>query len=152
MKHLKPAMICLCLAVTLMVVAEAEAEKINIPSKGARTEKTEEMMKPARFDHYPPMSFMSGVLYHDPHSGWKIGETPLYVSGNCVITLEGEEEGRLEEGRKAVVMGSRVGDGISALTVNVSRPQFGKRAASPSDGIKEAGSNPNVGVYVKRPE
>ena len=152
MKYLKPAMICLCLVATLTMVAEAEAGEIKIPSKGARTEKTEEMMKPVRFDNYPPMSFMSGVLSHDPQVGWKLGETPLYVSGNCVITLEGEEEGRLEEGRKAVVMGSMVGDGISALTVNVSRPQFGKRPASPSDGIKEAGPNPNVGVYVKRPE
>lgn len=152
MKHLKVAMVCLGLALTVMVVNEAEAGRIKKPAKGARTEKTEEEMQPRRFDRLPSMQFMSGTLTRDPHSGWKIGETPLYLSSRCVITTQGSEEGMLEEGAKAVVMGSMVGGAISAWTVNVSQPDFHMKDFSQGGGLKEAGENPNVGEFLQRPE
>ena len=114
MKHLKLAMFCLSLALTAMVVSEAEAGRFKKPAKGARTEKTEEEKIARRFDNLPTMSFMSGILTRDAHSGWKVGETPLYLHGECVITMDGSDEGMLQEGAKAIVMGARMGGGTSS--------------------------------------
>ena len=152
MKHLKLATICLGLALTAMAAADVEAGWFKKSNQKPRTEKTEEMQKPARFDHYPAMQFMGGVLTRDAHSGWKIGETQLYVAANCVITSEGSEEGWLEEGREAVVMGSKVGDAISAWSIQVSRPEFESRDFRQSGNLKEPGANPNVGVLLKKTE
>jgi len=149
MKHLKLATICLGLALTVMLATEVEAG--NKPTKGTRTEKTEEMKQPGRFDNNPTMQFMSGVLTRDAHSGWKIGETPLYVSGKCVITMDGVEEGGwLEEGRTATVMGSKIGEAISAWTVMVSRPDYEYRDFKQSSTLKEPGPNTNVGTVLRR--
>jgi hypothetical protein len=149
MKHLKLATICLGLALTVMLTTEAEAGKK--PSKGTRTEKAEEMKQRARFDNYPAMQFMSGVLTRDAHSGWKIGETPLYVSGKCVITMEGVEEGGwLEEGRNATIMGSKIGEAISAWSIMVSRSEYESRDFKQSSTLREPGANPDVGVILKK--
>ncbi len=152
MKHLKLAMICLSLALTAMVVTEAEAGRIKKPTKGARTEKTEEEMLPHRFDNFPPMSFMSGILTKDAYSGWKIGETPLYLRRDCVITMDGAEEGTLQQGAKAVVMGSRIGGAVSAWAIHISQPVYGNAGFNRSDELKKAGPNPNVGMILKPKE
>lgn len=149
MKHFKLAMICLSIALTATVVAEAEAGLFKKPAKGARTEKTEEQMLPRRFDNYPTMSFMSGMLSKDAHSGWKIGETPLYLHRDCVITMDGVEDAWLEEGRRATVMGSRVGGAISAWSINISQPAYKMIGSGGSEELKEAGPNPNVGRIIK---
>ena len=149
MKNFKLAMIGLGLALTVMVVTDAEAGRRKKPEKEARTEKTEEMMKPHRFDNLPTMDFLGGILTRDAHSGWKIGETPLYLHGDCVITMDGAAEGWLEEGREAVVMGARVGGGISAWSIHVAQPQYKTIGLSQSNELKEAGPNPNVGKIVK---
>jgi len=149
MKHLKLAMICLSLALIAMVVTEAEAGRKNKPTKGARTEKTEEEMLPHRFDNLPTMSFMSGMLTRDAHSGWKVGETSLYLHSDCVITMDGAEKGMLKEGRKAIVMGSRIGGAVSAWAIHVSQPTFNAAGFNRSEELKEAGPNPNVGIILK---
>ncbi len=77
MKNFKLAMIGLGLALTVMVVTDAEAGRRKKPEKGARTEKTEEMKKPQRFDNLPTMEFLGGTLSRSAQSGWMIGETPL---------------------------------------------------------------------------
>jgi len=151
MKHLKLAMIFLGIALTAMVVTEAEAGRKNKSAKGPRTEKTEEEMLPHRFDNFPPMSFLGGILSRDAHSGWKIGETPLYLHSDCVITMDGAEEGWLVEGRKAVVMGSRIGGAISAWSIHVSQPSY-KTIGFKSEELKEPGPNPNVGLILKPKE
>ncbi len=149
MKNLKLAMICLSLALTVMVVTEAEAGRLKKPTKGARTEKTEDEMLPHRFDNFPPMSFMSGILTQNAHSGWKIGETPLYLHSDCVITMDGADEGMLQEGAKAVVMGSRIGGAISAWAIHVSQPVYGTAGFNRSSELKEPGPNPNVGMILE---
>jgi hypothetical protein len=152
MKNVKLATICLGLALTLMVTTGAEAGRKKKPPKNARTEKSEEMKKPRRFDNLPSMDFLGGTLTRDAHSGWKIGETPLFVRGDCVITMDGAAEGFLEEGREAVVMGARMNGAISAWSIHVSQPQYKSLGKMPSEEVKEAGPNPNVGVIVKRVE
>lgn len=152
MKLLKLATICLSFALTFMVVNEAEAGRMKKPAKEARTEKTEEQMQPRRFDNYPSMEFVSGTLTQDPHSGWKIGETPLYISSRCVITTEGSDEGMLQEGAKAVIMGSKLGEAISAWTVNVSTAGYEMGYFNKSAGLREPGPNPDVGQFIQRPE
>jgi len=149
MKNFKLAMIGLGLALTVMVVTDAEAGRRKKPEKGARTEKTEEMKKPHRFDNLPTMDFLGGILSRDAHSGWKGGETPLYLHGDCVITMDGADEGWLEEGREAVVMGARVGGAISAWSIHVSQPSYKTMGSSMSKELKESGPNPNVGKIVK---
>ncbi len=152
MKHLKLAMICLSLALTVMVVSEAEAGRIKKPTKGERTEKTEEEMIARRFDNLPTMSFMSGILTRDAHSGWKVGEIPLYLHGDCVITMDGSDEGMLQEGSKAVVMGSRMGGAVSAWAIHVSQPTFKSAGMKRSEERKEAGPNSNVGMILEPKE
>ena len=149
MKHLKLAMICLCLTFAVMVVTEADAGKIKKPKKGQRTEKTEEQMKPHRFDKQPAMDFVGGTLTQDAHAGWKIGNTQLYIGKGCVIKVDGDEEGGyLEEGREAIVMGARFGNAISARSIHISKPVYKTMGLSQSTELKEAGPNPNVGKIV----
>ncbi len=152
MKHLKLAMICLSLALTVMVVSEAEAGRFKKPTKGERTEKTEEEMIARRFDNLPSMSFMSGILTRDAHSGWKIGEMPLYLHGECVITMDGADEGMLQEGAKAVVMGARMGGAVSAWAIHVSMPAYKSAGFNRSEERKEAGPNSNVGLILQPKE
>jgi len=150
MKHPKLAMIFLVLAMTVMVVTEVEAGRIKKPKKGARTEKTEEMKKPAKFDNYPSMQFTSGVLSRDALTGWRIGDIPLYVHKDCSIYLEGAEEGYLEEGREAVVMGSMIGDAMSAMSIHISNPSYMMNGTDSLETIKEPGENPNVGRLTEK--
>jgi len=152
MKHLKLAMIGTALVLVTMVATEADAKKIKMPPKGARTEKSEEMKTPRRFDNYPPMHFLGGILTQDSTYGWKIGEIPLYLHKDCVITMDGADEGWLEEGRNAVVMGAQIGNAISAWSVHVSLPEFSNAEYSSKKELKEAGNNPNVGKIIKKAE
>ena len=152
MKHLKLAMICLGLALTAMVVTEADAGRIKKPPKGSRTEKTEDEMKPVRIAKLPPMEFVGGTLTQDLHTGWKIGNTPLYLGKNCVIS-SGEGDGvMLVEGLEAVVMGTRFGNAINARSIVLSRSIQKSPGGSYAEGLKEVGPNPNVGVYSQRPD
>lgn len=145
MKHLKLAMSCLILAMTVMVVTEVEAGRIKKPKKGARTEKSEAMEQPAEFDKYPSMKFISGVLSRDMHSGWKIGDVSLVVHRDCTIYMEGAEEGWLEEGREAFVMGNMLGETISAISIRMTEPMFGLNEPNPLQDIMEPGDNPDCG-------
>lgn len=154
MKHLKLTTICLGLALVLTAVTAvgADAGMFGKSKKEKRTEKSEEEMAPRRFDKYPNMQFMGGTLSQDAHTGWKLGETPLYLAKDCVITMEGSDEGYLEEGREAVVMGSMVGGTISALAINVMQPVYKTIGMGDSQELKEPGENPNVGVILNPAE
>ena len=149
MKHVKLGMICLVFALAAMVVTEAEAGRIKKPPKGARTEKTEEMKVPHSFDNYPPMQFMGGVLTRSAHTGWMLGEKPLYLRKDCVITVDGVGDGQLEDGRQAVVMGSLQGGAVSAWAIHIAQPEYGSVGLDKSEEPKEAGPNPNVGRILE---
>lgn len=149
MKNLKLAMICLGISLTAMVATEAEAGRIKEPPKDSRTEMPEEMKKPRRFEKLPTMHFMSGVLSRSVHTGWKIGETPLYLHKGCVINVDGDSKGFLEEGRQAVVMGSMVGEAINAWSIYIPKPDYQATRFDRSNLLKEPGPNPNVGMILK---
>lgn len=149
MKPIKLATICLVFTLAAMVVTEADARRKKKSPQGSRTEKSEEMKTPRRFDHGPTMDFLSGTLSRGAHSGWKIGDTSLYLHKDCVIIMDGAEEGWLAEGRQAIVMGSRVGGAISAWSIHVAQPEYKTIGLGQSGEPKEAGPNPNVGKITK---
>lgn len=149
MKSLKLTTVCLGLVFLVTTVAAADAGWLEKPKKQQRTDKTEEEMKPHEVDYLPTMSFVGGVLSRDAHTGWKVGETSLYLAKDCVITMAGEEEGYLEEGREATVMGVKMGNAISAWSIVVSQPSYMSLGQSSSPELKEAGPNPNVGKIVR---
>ena len=154
MRNLKLTTICLglALALTAMSVVEAQAGVFGKNKKKDRTEKSQEEKTPRRFENHPPMHFKGGTLSRDAHSGWKLGENPLFLAPDCVIAMEGSEEGYLEEGREAVVMGSMVGNTISAVSILVMKPSYQNLGLGQSSELKEAGPNPNVGRIVKPAE
>lgn len=152
MKTPKLAMICLVFALATMVVADAEAWFKKKDLKGSRTEKAAELKIPRRFDNNPTMDFLGGTLSRDAHSGWKIGNTSLYLHKDCVVTMDGAEDGWLEAGRQAVVMGSRVGNAVSARSIHIAQPEYKTIGLSQSKEPKEAGPNPNVGRITRPAE
>jgi hypothetical protein len=149
MKNLKLAMIYLGISLIAMVATEAEAGRIKEPPEDSRTEMPEEMTKPRRYDKLPTMRFMSGVLSLSTHSGWQIGETPLYLHEGCAINVDGDVEGSLQEGRKAVVMGAMVGEAISAWSIYIPKPDYQATGFKQSNQLKEPGPNPDVGRILK---
>lgn len=152
MKPLKLIAICLVLVLVAATSMEADAGLFKKSKKKARTEKSEEEMTPRRFDNYPNMQFKGGILSSDAHSGWKVGETPLFLGKDCVITMADSDEAMLQEGRRAVVMGSMVGGAINALSIYISEPSYQAMGLGDSKEEKEAGPNPNVGRIVKPAE
>ena len=120
----RTAMTTLALAFLIGVIAAPEAGAGWFDKKPPkRTEKPEWMKKPQRYEG-PVMSFHSGVLQQDGWSGWKLGETKIQFSKECLITTDGAEEGFLDAGRNAIVMGPKFGDTILAWGVRVTRPDF----------------------------
>jgi hypothetical protein len=152
MKNLKLATTFLGCFLAFSMVTAADAGWFKKDRHKNRTEKNEEEMKPCRFDNHPPMYFLKGMLSRSVHSGWKIDETPLYVAKDCTISMVGEEEGWLESGRDAVVMGARMGDGIVARSIVVYQPSYGSLGSGSSEEPKESGPNPNVGKIVRPAE
>ena len=148
MKTPKLAIACLVIVLAAMVATDAEAWRKKKSSKGSRTEKSEEMKTPRRFDNNPTMEFLGGTLSRGAHSGWTIGSIPLYLHEDCVITMDGVEDGWLEEGRQATVMGSRAGGAINAWSIHIAQPEYGTIKLSQSFEPKEAGPNPNVGRII----
>jgi hypothetical protein len=154
MKHLKLTTICLGLALVLTAVAAtgADAGMFGKKKKEKRTEKAEEEMTPRRFDKFPNMRFMGGTLTQDAHTGWRLGDTPLYLGKDCVISVEGSDSGSLEEGREAVVMGSMVGGMINAWSILVMQPVYKTVGMGDSQELKEPGNDPRVGKILKPAE
>ncbi len=114
----------LALAFTLGTVMAPEAGAGWLKKDGPkRTEKPEWMKKPQRYDG-PAMSFHSGILQQDGWSGWKLDEMKIQLAKDCLITTDGAEEGSLDAGRKAIVMGPRFGDTILAWSIRVTKPDF----------------------------
>ena len=146
MKRIITTLLALVLVFGLATAEAGQKKKVTrkSPPKGSRTEKTEEMKKPARFDRMPTMSYVKGRLDQEGLRGWRIGDYSLVLKDGCSIMADGEEA-YLREGKKAIVMGSRVGDTIVAWSVRMVPEGFSSPTTPP--GVRrEPGANPNVGV------
>jgi hypothetical protein len=146
MKRIIITTLALVLVFGLATAEAGQKKKVTrkSPPRGSRTEKTEEMKKPARYDKMPTMSYVSGRLDQEGLRGWRIGNHSLILKDDCSV-MEGGEAGYLREGKKAIVMGSRVGDTIVAWSVRLVPEDFS--SPTPSRHFRrEPGPNPNVGV------
>jgi len=106
--------------------------------------KAAEPHKTWRYDRYPDMSFHKGLLQHDGRSGWKLGELDLVLAEECVVFGAGGD--RLQPGRTAVVMGSRVGNTIVAWTVQTHKATTSSPSLDKDTQIEWSTSDPSVGV------
>ena len=152
MKRIIITILALVLAFGLATAEAGQKKKVSrkSPPKGSRTEKTEEMKKPARFDRNPTMSYVTGRLDQEGLRGWRIGDYSLALKDGCSI-IENGEASYLREGKKAIVMGSRVGNTIVAWSVRMVPEDFS--SPTPEEGVRrEPGANPNVGVLRGSPE
>ena len=114
-----------------------------------RTEKTDEEQTPRRFDDLPSMTFKGGTLVQDAYGSWMVGETPVVLASDCVITEFGQDSGQLKAGRHATVMGPLVGGTIQAWSVYVGPPQYTSLGVTQeSEELREPGADPNVGRIV----
>jgi hypothetical protein len=119
------------------------------PKKGERTEMPE-TWGAARYNEFPTMSYMAGMLNREGWHGWSLDGVSLILKDDCTIMTE-EGDGMLQEGRKAIVMGSRVGDTMVAWSVRVMGMDYSSPTPEPYV-VREPGPNPNVGVLKGRAE
>jgi hypothetical protein len=119
------------------------------PKKGQRTEMPDTWTQ-VRYDEFPTMSYKAGLLTREGWHGWSIDGVSLTLRENCTI-MNDEDDGFLQEGRKAIVMGSRVGDTMVAWSVRVMGMDYSSPTPSPYFR-REPGPNPNVGVLKGRVE
>ncbi len=152
MKRITVAMLALVFAAGLALAPVADAGWFK-KDKPKRTEKPEWMKKARRYDNMPTMSFHTGVLEQDGWTGWKLGETKLQFSKDCLITAEGSEEGFLDAGRQAFVMGTKAGDTIVAWSVRVSRIEASVQNSYDSNiKVQKSEANPNCGEIESAPQ
>ena len=143
----------LALVLTIGVVATPQADAGWFKKdKPERTEKPEWMKKPRRFDG-PVMSFHSGVLQQDGWTGWKLGETKIQFTKDCFITTDGAEEGYLDAGREAIVMGPKIGDTILAWSVRVLQPDFSMGPNRSSEvQLQPSEADSDCGEIIRAPQ
>nr|MEE4268445.1 hypothetical protein [Candidatus Krumholzibacteria bacterium] len=106
--------VALIMAVGFLAVDDAHAGWFDKKKDGGE----EGRAKSHRYDFLPSMGFHQGTLRRDNFGGWTLEETSLHIMSGAKITEEGMES-FLSEGRKAIVMGPRVGDTIVAWRVRI---------------------------------
>ena len=88
--------------------------------------------KSHRYDFLPSMGFHQGTLRRDNFGGWTLDEMSLHVMPKAKVTEEGLES-YLAEGRKAIIMGPRVGDTIVAWRVRILESDYNVRRDASRD-------------------
>lgn len=152
MKRITATLLALIFAFGLGVAPDADAGWRK-KDKPKRTEKPEWMKKPHRYGDGPTMSFHSGVLQQDGWTGWKLGETKLQFAKDCVFTGDGAAEGVLDAGRRAFVMGPRVGDTIVAWSVRVGYIEAPIENSDDSNvSVEKSEANPHCGEIKDAPQ
>ena len=150
MKRFTILMLMAVFAVGVIAAPAADAGWFK-KDKPRRTEKPEWMKKPQRYEA-PLMDFHAGILQQDGLTGWKLGEMKIQFDRDCLITTDGAEEGYLDAGREAIVMGPRIGDTILAWSVRVSQPGFAIGRTENSDTeLKYSDTNHDCGEVIKAP-
>lgn len=107
-------------------------------------DKTESKVPP-RYDLYPTMSFHTGLLGQDVRTGWTLDGFRLALAPDCEITSEAAQGGGLDQGRKALVMGSKVGDTIVAWRIQVLKSDSGQEASDSNIEFTPSEVDPTVG-------
>ena len=152
MKRITVLLLALVMALGVVAAPEAGAGWFKKDKKPERTEKPDWMKKPQRYEG-PRMSFHSGVLQQDGPSGWKLGETSIQLTKDCLITVDGAEEGYLDAGRDAIVMGPKFGDTILAWSIRVTQPDYTSGRNQNGDvRLIVSETNPNCGEIVEAPQ
>ena len=108
MKRIITTALVLVLAFGLATAEAGERDKKTrkAPKKGKRTEMPDTWTT-ARYDEFPTMSYMAGTLTREGWHGWSLDGVNLVLKEDTTI-MNSEDEGMLREGRKVVVMGSRM--------------------------------------------
>jgi hypothetical protein len=151
MKRITVLLLALVMALGVVATPEAGAGLFKKDKKPERTEKPDWMKKPQRFEG-PRMSFHSGVLQQDGLNGWKLGETTIQLAEDCLITTDGAEEGYLDAGRDAIVMGPQFGDTIVAWSIRVTQPAYMTgRNQSADVRLIVSDTNPDCGEVIGGP-
>ncbi len=150
MKRITILMLALVVACGVLSAPNAGAGWFE-KKKPQRTEKPEWMTQPQRYEG-PRMSFHSGILQQDGWTGWRLGETKIQFTKDCLITTEGASEGFLDAGREAIVMGPKFGDTILAWSVRVAQPEFmvGRNQSSEMR-LETSETNPDCGKILEAP-
>ena len=152
MKRTIITLLALVLAFGLATAEAGQKDKRTrkAPPEGKRTEMPE-TWSTARYDEYPTMSYIAGTLDREGWQGWRVDGVDLVLKDDCTIRMEGEESAILQEGRRAIVMGSRVGDTMVAWSIRIMGMDYSSPTPSPFFR-REPGANPNVGVLKGRVE
>ncbi len=107
--------------------------------------KEEDKNEAHRFENYPTMKFYKGTLRRDTYAGWRLDDLSMQLMANSTVTTDGAEEGFLQEGKPAIVMGAQYGSTLVVWRVRVMQPEndYGQKD---SNVHVEPGPNPDVGV------
>jgi len=103
--------LALVVAASLVSVDSALAWGKKKKKKQATQEK---FQKAVNLHKYPDMVFKRGLLKQDVYGNWNLGDTPLAFGRNSRITSDDPDrkQGRLVEGREAVVVGHLTGGAL----------------------------------------
>ena len=140
MKRTISAALVLVFALGMTMVPDADAGWLDKLKKDEDQSKTTH-----RYDFLPTMSFNSGVLGRDTGQGWPVGGFKLVLAENCRITSDVDRVTGLEEGRTALVMGSRLGDTIVAWQIEIRGNEFGLKAMDEHIEFTPSENDPTVG-------
>jgi hypothetical protein len=141
MKREFPAAAAVILIVGLLAASDAQAGLFD----GWGKDKTEQSKVAPRYDHYPSMGFHAGLLGRDVGTGWTLDGFRLVLAKDCVVTTEIPMGDGLDEGREALIMGSRMGDTIVAWRVKVKAGDGGLRSGDPNIKFVPSEVDPTVG-------
>lgn len=141
MKRAIPTLLILSIVAAVLAAPGAEAGLFDKWNKN----KNEKSNKPPRYDLLPTMSFHTGILGRDVGQGWTLGDLRLSFAPDCEINTEVDHGSGLDEGREALVMGSRLGNTIVAWRVLVKKNEYGLEARDSNIQFIPSEVDPTVG-------
>ncbi len=152
MKRFTFLMLAAVFVIGATAAPQAGAGWFQKKEKPRRTEKPDWMKRPRRYEG-TPMAFHSGILQQDGRTGWKLGDTPIQFAPDCLIMTDGSDEGYLDSGRQAIIMGPMIGETIMAWNVRVVQPEFMQKAPDLKGiRLKPSSVNPKVGEMTRAPQ
>ena len=139
MKRMMFLTIALAVLVTVSITDEANAGWFT------KDKKEEVDNKAHRFELFPSMSFFNGTIRKDTYSGWLLDDLSLQLVSKSSVTMDGSEEGFLQEGQTAMVMGVKYGTTLLAYRVRVMKPDYGYAQNDVVENL-QPGPHPNISI------